>query len=51
MQEINEKILDNKLLLVKGMIGVGKSAILKTISNYISDRLIFRDGVIYLNLA
>jgi hypothetical protein len=51
MQELVEKILNNKLVCVKGILGVGKSAVLKEVAIYISERLVFKDGVLFMQLG
>jgi len=48
MQEIIEKIINNKLVSIRGILGIGKSAIVKEVAIYISERLVFKDGVLYL---
>ncbi|KAM3134700.1 hypothetical protein pb186bvf_013175 [Paramecium bursaria] len=50
MQDILEKILMHKFVTIKGVLGIGKSALARELSIYISERLIFKDGIIYLQL-
>lgn len=38
----------HKFVTIKGVLGIGKSALARELSIYISERLIFKDGIIYL---
>ncbi len=51
LQETIEKVVHHKLVSIRGILGIGKSAILKELANYISERMIFKDGVIYMSIA
>lgn len=51
LQEIVEKVVQNKLVQLRGILGIGKSALLKELSIYVSERMVFNDGVIYMSIA
>ncbi|CAD8119890.1 unnamed protein product [Paramecium sonneborni] len=50
MQEVIDKIIQNQLINIKGVLGIGKSALIKEISIYIAQRNIFKNGVVYIQL-
>lgn len=49
-QKIVELLCQNSLVNVTGISGIGKSAIVKELSHYISSRGIAKDGVLYCSL-
>ncbi|OMJ67077.1 hypothetical protein SteCoe_35861 [Stentor coeruleus] len=48
--EILEKIHKNRILIVYGKKGFGKSVIIKNAAKYAYDRKMFKDGVIYIDM-
>lgn len=51
MQELISLILENRIVTIKGIAGIGKSSLLKETIHFIYDRLLFADGVFsYFNI-
>lgn len=48
--EIFDLLYNNRFVVLKGMIGVGKSSLQKEIANKLSDRGMFEHGIIYIDL-
>ena len=48
--EIMDLMHHNRFVMIKGMIGIGKSSIQKEIANKIMDRGMFQHGIIYIDL-
>lgn len=50
MFEVVKTLNECYILQIFGMPGLGKSSLLKNVSNFIGDRNLYRDGLIYINL-
>jgi tetratricopeptide (TPR) repeat protein len=50
MQEILGLIIDNRFVTIHGTPGIGKTALAKAVSHYISERGLFQDGIFFVNL-
>lgn len=48
--EIIDLLYHNRFVVLKGMIGVGKSSLQKEIANKLSDRGMFEHGIVYIDL-
>lgn len=48
--EINELLESFRLVLVKGMMGIGKSSLVREFAARILNRQIYKNGVIFVNL-
>ena len=50
MYEISELLENFRFLLIKGMMGIGKSSLVKEFAVRVLSRFIYQDGVIFLNM-
>ncbi|CAG9316601.1 unnamed protein product [Blepharisma stoltei] len=50
MQELLELGKNNRVVIVNGKLGIGKSLLVKSVAHYACERRIFKHGVLYLNL-
>ncbi len=50
MHNIAKLLLNNRLITVRGLPGIGKTSISKRLGFFISERELFKDGVIYLSM-
>jgi len=48
MFRISRLLLNNRLITVKGIPGIGKTSISKRLGFFLSEREIFKDGVIFI---
>ena len=48
MHEIISLLSENRLVTIKGMPGIGKTSLSKAIANYIKQRNIFKNGILYV---
>jgi nucleoside-triphosphatase THEP1 len=49
MFDVIKTLNEWNIVQVFGMPGLGKSSLLKNVSNYIGERNLYRDGLIYMN--
>lgn len=49
MFDVIKRLQESNIVQVFGMPGLGKSSLLKNVSNYIGERNVYRDGVLYIN--
>lgn len=49
MQETLESLRTHRLVTIKGMPGIGKSSLAKTVGRYIDERAIFKAGIIWVS--
>lgn len=49
MLEVIQILNECNLVQIFGMPGLGKSSLIKNASNYIGERNLYRDGLIYMN--
>ena len=49
LYELLDILLHNRFVILKGTIGIGKSSLVKELSNKMMDRRIFADGIIYID--
>jgi Mg-chelatase subunit ChlI len=50
MQRVIMSILTNRLTTLKGIPGIGKSVMSKCIGDFLSDREVFQDGIIFISM-
>ncbi len=50
MHSIISSLMDQRMVTIKGVAGIGKTTIAKNISNYLDERNFFRDGIVYICL-
>lgn len=50
MQEILSNIMENRLVTIKGIPGIGKTTIAKAVAFYLNERYAFKDGIIFESL-
>lgn len=50
MEQVIICILKNRLVTLKGIPGIGKTTISKSLGKFIAERQIFQDGVIYISM-
>ncbi|CAG9327374.1 unnamed protein product [Blepharisma stoltei] len=50
MQQLLEMGKNNRVIIVSGKLGIGKSLLVKSVAHYACERRIFKHGVLYLNL-
>jgi len=43
-------LLNNRLVTVRGLPGIGKTSICKRLGLFVSEREIFKDGIIYISM-
>ncbi len=49
MFDVIRLLQEENIVQVFGMPGLGKSSLLKNVSNYIGERNLYPDGVLYIN--
>jgi MoxR-like ATPase len=50
MQEVISFVMQNRLVTIKGIPGIGKTTLAKAAAFYIDERNLFHDGIILLTL-
>lgn len=50
MYDIISHLESHRLITITGVPGIGKTSIAKNIANFLKDRMIFEDGILYLSL-
>ena len=50
MHKIAKLLLNNRLITVRGLPGIGKTSICKRLGYFVSERGTFKDGVIYISM-
>lgn len=51
LHEVIKEIQNQRLVIVQGVHGVGKSSLCREAANYLAERNVFEDGVIYLKVG
>lgn len=50
MQEVISYVMNNRLVTIKGIPGIGKTTLAKGVAFYLDQRLAFKDGIIMITL-
>jgi MoxR-like ATPase len=50
MQDVISNLMDNRLVTIKGIPGIGKTTLAKAVAYYLDERNTFKDGIILLTL-
>ena len=50
MHEVIVKVDAHRLVTIKGVPGIGKTSLARSVGNFLLDRHVFRDGVVYVSL-